>query len=112
MPATLYHNPRCSKSRQAKALLTEAGVAFEECLYLKADLTADHFAQLLTALGGQPVDHLRRGEAPFANLPADPSIEQVAQALAQDPILLERPVFVNEKGAVMGRPPEQVLTLI
>lgn len=112
MSATLYHNPRCSKSRQAKTLLTEAGIEFEECLYLKAELDAGHFEALLNALGGNPVDHLRKGEAAFKNLPAEPTLQQVAQAIAQDPILLERPVFSNEQGAVIGRPPERVMSLV
>ncbi|MGB0966491.1 MAG: ArsC/Spx/MgsR family protein [Litorivicinus sp.] len=109
---TLYHNPRCSKSRQAKALLDEAGADYSTCLYLKANLTADDFEAILRALGGEPRDHLRRGEDAFKALPADAGLTQIAQALAADPIMLERPVLISAKGAAVCRPPERVLALI
>lgn len=109
---TLYHNPRCSKSRQAKALLEEAGVEFTECLYLKAELDADHYAQLLQQLGGNPIAHLRKGEAAFKALAPDADVGQIAEALAKDPILLERPLLVTDKGALVCRPPEKVAELI
>lgn len=109
---TLYHNPRCSKSRQAKALLDEAGVDYQTRLYLKENLSVADFEGVLVALGGKPMDHLRRGEDAFARLPADAGIEQIAQALHADPILLERPVLVTAKGAAVCRPPERVLTLL
>lgn len=109
---TLYHNPRCSKSRQAKALLDDAGVDYETRLYLKENLSAADFEGLLRALGGQPMAHLRRGEDAFARLPADAGIEQVAQALQADPILLERPVLITPNGAAVCRPPERILALL
>jgi len=110
--ATLYHNPRCSKSRQAKALLDEAGIRYEECLYLKADLNAEHYRDLLIQLGGEPITHLRKSEQPFGLIPADADLDQIAQTLAEHPILLERPVLVTEQGAKVCRPPELVQTLI
>ena len=109
---TLYHNPRCSKSRQAKDLLEQAGVTFTECLYLKAELDANHYAALLQALGGNPMEHLRKGEAAYKDLPADADVTEVAHALAKDPILLERPLLVTDKGALVCRPPEKVAELI
>ena len=112
MTYSLYHNPRCSKSRQAKALLEEAHVEFEEVLYLQAGLDAEHYAALLTQLGEEPVTHLRKGEDAFKALPAGATLEQIAQAIEADPILLERPVLVSPKGALVCRPPERVQDLI
>ena len=112
MTYSLYHNPRCSKSRQAKALLEEAHVEFEEVLYLKAGLDAAHYAALLTQLGGEPVTHLRKGEDAFKALPDGATLEQIAQAIEANPILLERPVLVSPKGALVCRPPERVQDLI
>lgn len=112
MTYSLYHNPRCSKSRQAKALLEEANVNFEEVLYLKAGLDAAHFAALLTRLGGEPILHLRKSEEAFKRLPSGATLEQIAHAIEADPILLERPVFVSPKGALVCRPPERVQELI
>ena len=112
MTYSLYHNPRCSKSRQAKALLEEANVEFEEVLYLKAGLDAEHYAALLTRLGGEPVAHLRKGEDAFKALPAGATLDQIACAIEADPILLERPVLVSLNGALVCRPPERVQELI
>ncbi len=110
----LWHNPRCSKSRQALALLTEAGVSFETRLYLKEPPSKEEVAQLAKALGlsgDRIIDMVRTNEkdwAPYkAAAPAD-----LADAIAAAPILLQRPIFVVEGAAVFGRPPEAVLTLL
>ena len=108
MKPTLYHNPRCSKSRQAKALLQEKGIEFDEILYLKAELSAEDYLGLLNALGGQPIEHLRKGEAGFKTLTDLDDLAAVARALSADPILLERPVLRTEQGAWVCRPPERI----
>lgn len=110
----LYHNPRCTKSRQALALLTERGVDVKVVEYLKDPPTAADVTALLKKLGGKPGAALRKGEEPYAalGLSADSSAAEVARAIAAHPILLERPVLVIGDRAVIGRPPERVLELL
>lgn len=115
MSHQLLHNPRCSKSRQAKALLEEAGVAFELVEYLKQPLTKNELRQLCDKLGLAPLQMVRKGEDAFTQHglgQADVTDEQVLEAIATDPILLERPVFVTADRAVIGRPPEKVKELL
>lgn len=108
----LLHNPRCSKSRAARALLEARGVPFEERRYLEAPLTRDELADLRGRLGPDAA-WVRRGESAWAEagLPADPEPEALLDALAAHPILLERPIVVRGPRAVVGRPPERVLEL-
>lgn len=112
MTPTLYHNPRCSKSRQARALLEEQGLEFNEILYLKAGLTAQDFEAILAKLGGDPLTHLRKGEQAYALLPEGADRQGVAKLLEQHPILLERPVLITDKGALVCRPPERISELV
>lgn len=117
MPAsiTLLHNPRCSKSRAALALLHEHGVEPQVVEYLREPLTAAQIRQLLGQLGLSARALLRRGEAVYKTLGlADPDLSEDAliDAMAANPILIERPVAVRGQRAVIGRPPEQVLQLL
>lgn len=115
---TIYHNPRCSKSRETLALVTAAAERLGEPLeiieYLKTppDLTA--LTQLQHYLGLPARALLRDGETPYADLGlADPGLSDQAllQAVAAHPVLLQRPVVVRGERAVIGRPPESVLAL-
>lgn len=110
----IYHNPRCSKSRQALALLVEAGVEPEVVEYLKAPPNAKRVKELIERLGIEPHALLRKGEAPYSALGLSPNSTkaEVAKAIAEHPILLERPVVVVGDKAVIGRPPERVLELL
>ncbi len=111
----LLHNPRCSKSRQAKELLEEAGVSFEEVQYLKEPLTVDELRRLTQQLGISPIEMVRTKEEPFKKHGLDKegvTDEQVLAAIAADPILLERPIFIKGDKAVIGRPPERVNELL
>jgi arsenate reductase len=112
--AVLLHNPRCSKSRAAKALLEERGAAFEVRLYLEAPLSRDELAQLRRRLGRPVRDWVRRGEPAYAaaGLDADSDESAVLDAIAKHPELLERPILVAGERAVVGRPPERVLDLL
>lgn len=115
MNLVLYHNPRCSKSRQALALLQEQGLQPQLRLYLQDPLTAVELEQLLQQLDKQPAEVLRSGEAEYTELNlgrADVTPAEVIQALVAHPRLLERPILSNGTIAVIGRPPEQVLTII
>jgi len=110
----LLHNPRCSKSRQAKALLEERGAAFEERRYLEAPLSRDELADLAARLGRPVGEWIRRKEAAFAEAGLDAGSGDAAllDAIAEHPILLERPILVRGERARVGRPPEGLLALL
>lgn len=108
----LYHNPRCSKSRQALALLQERGVEPRIVDYLKAPPDAAELTHLLVLLGLKPRDLLRVKEAAEAGLDPAMSDADLLRGIAAHPAVLERPVFVHRGRAVIGRPPEKVLELL
>jgi arsenate reductase len=110
----IYHNPRCTKSREALALLEAHGVKPEVVEYLKTPLDAKQVKQLVKLLGVEPHALLRTKEAPYAELglSRDSSLDEIARAVAGAPILLERPIVVAGDKAVIGRPTENVLSLL
>lgn len=113
--AVFYHNPRCSKSRAALALLHEHDVEPEVVRYLETPPDETALRELLGQLGRTPLALMRRGEARYRELGlkgADVSDDDRIRAMAENPILIERPIFVTRGKAVIGRPPERVLELI
>lgn len=113
MTVTLYHNPRCSKSRQALALLREKGVSPTVVEYLNAPPTAAELKRILALLGLPPRALLRAKEAKEAGLD-DPALsdEALIERMAATPAVLERPIAVTNGRAVLGRPPERVLDIL
>ncbi|MEP6391807.1 MAG: arsenate reductase (glutaredoxin) [Halioglobus sp.] len=111
---TIYHNPRCSKSRNTLSLLKEKGVEPEIVLYLEAPLTAPELRELIAKLNIDAADLVRRGEAEYqeAGLGKESSEQDYIAAMAAHPRLIERPVVVCGSRAVLGRPPENVLDLL
>jgi arsenate reductase len=110
---TLWHNPRCSKSRAALALLQDRGVSFDVRLYLKDAPDADEVRALAHRIGRPVGDIVRRSEAAYRELNLkEADDETLARAVADNPILLERPILDTGRHAVIGRPPETILTLI
>lgn len=112
---TLYHNPRCSKSRAARALLEERGVALTVIEYLETPLDVPGLRAVLARLGIDARQLLRTGEPEYqALLLDDPKLDDDAllAAIAAHPRLLERPIAVRGERAVIGRPPERVLELL
>lgn len=112
---SIYHNPRCSKSRQALQLLEERGIHPEVILYLETPPTRRQLQELLKKLGIGPRELLRRGEAEYAerNLgAADLADAALIDAMVECPKLIERPIVVRGARAVIGRPPENVLELL
>ncbi len=110
-----YHNPRCSKSRQALALLHERGIAPELVAYLDSPPSPQVLEALLGKLGIGARELLRKGESEYAALGlADPALEDstLIAAMSAHPILIERPIFEHGDRAVIGRPPERVLELL
>ena len=115
MTVTIWHNPRCSKSRQTLALLQEKGVTPTIREYLKQPPSKAEVETLLDMVGGEPGALIRDGEAEFKALgkkKAEMSKTDIAKAIAAQPILLQRPIVVAGKKAAIGRPPEAVLPLL
>ena len=112
---TIFHNNRCSNSRGALALLREHGIEPNIVDYIATPLTAPELAELIAHLGVPVRDLLRSKEAQFKELGLDNaavSDVQLIEAVAQHPVLLNRPIVVTPKGAKLCRPPELVLELI
>ena len=111
---TLYHNPRCSKSRAALALLEEAGAQIDIVRYLETPPDRATLARLVAQLGIRPAELVRRGEDVFKAEYQGRDLDDKAwlDALATHPKLIERPIAVLGERAVIGRPPENVLTLL
>lgn len=114
MPVTIYHNPRCSKSRQTLALLQEKGLTPDIVEYLKNPLSVEDLVGLLKKLGLSPRELMRRGEAVYKEQGLknvdDDSV--LIAAMVENPVLIERPIVVNGSKAALGRPPEQVLDIL
>ena len=112
---TLYHNPRCSKSREALALLQAQGCTPEVVLYLETPPTAKQLKELLANLSIGARQLLRKTEDAYKELNlADEKLTEAAliKAMIANPKLIERPIFINGDKAVIGRPPETVLSIL
>ncbi|MBA1274455.1 arsenate reductase (glutaredoxin) [Stutzerimonas azotifigens] len=112
---TLYHNPRCSKSRGALELLEARGLAPTLVRYLDTPPSRDELKALLGKLGVSARDLLRTGEEQYRALNlSDPALDddQLIDAMAEHPKLIERPILIVGDKAVIGRPPERVLELL
>ncbi len=110
----IYHNPRCSKSRQTLQLLKDNGVNPEIVLYLDATPTAEELTSILKKLGKQPFEIIRKGEAIYKEHFKGKELtdEEWIAAMVQYPKLIERPIVVTEDNPALGRPPEDVLEII
>jgi arsenate reductase len=111
---TLWHNPRCSKSRAALALLQEAGAPLTLCRYLEDAPDLAELRRVQALLGGDVIDMMRSNEARFKELglTRKSDDEVLVAAMAENPILIERPIAITATRAIIGRPPEQVLDLL
>jgi len=105
--ATIYHNPRCSKSRETLALLQDAGADVTVVEYLKTPPSRDELARLYAKAGMSPREGLRTAEDEAKALKTA-SEDQILDAMVADPILIERPLVETDKGVRLGRPPEKV----
>ncbi len=113
MPLTIYHNPRCSKSRQTLDLLTAKGLTPTVVEYLKRPPSAAELTRIIAMLGVPARDILRKAEANDAGIAPDSMTEKdLIAAMARNPIVIERPIVVNNGKAALGRPPENVLKII
>jgi len=115
MSLTIYHNPRCSKSRQTLQLIEDSGISPKIVEYLKSPPTATELKDIIQTLGINPRELLRTKEAEYIacgldNMGLDD--ETIIEIMVSHPKLIERPIVVDGQRAVVGRPPEKVLDLI
>ena len=110
----IYHNPRCKKSRETLAIIRNKGVEPDIIEYLKEPLTVDQLQDMVEKLGINPSQLLRKGEAIYKEefKGKELSEEEWLYAMAEYPVLMERPVVVKGNEAVLGRPPENVNELL
>ena len=115
MALTIYHNPRCSKSRQTLQLLEARGVKPKIVEYLKEPPSSAELKAILKKLGMKPRDLLRQGEARYAELGLKEralSDDALIELMVENPILIERPIVVSGNKAAIGRPPETVREIL
>ncbi|MDQ6986348.1 MAG: arsenate reductase (glutaredoxin) [Mariprofundaceae bacterium] len=114
MAVTIYHNPRCSKSRATLALLEERGIEANIVEYLKTPPSVAELTRILTMLGKSPADLMRKGEDEYKSHISgkDLSDAETIALMVQYPKVIERPIVVNGDAAAVGRPPESVLDIL
>ena len=115
MSVNIFHNPRCSKSRQTLALLEEQGINPTIIEYLKTPITKDKLIEILSLLGLAPRDLMRKKEELYVEKDLDnPSLSdtELIDIMVKNPILIERPIVLANGKAALGRPPEQVLIIL
>jgi arsenate reductase (glutaredoxin) len=115
MSVTIYHNPRCSKSRQTLALLEENGVTPDVVLYLETPPDSATIKEIIAKLGLDSArDLMRKGESAYKEQNLKDVMEEATliQAMADTPILIERPIVIKGPKARIGRPPESVLEIL
>lgn len=115
MHVVIYHNPRCSKSRQTLQLLKDQGIEPEIIEYLKTPPDRKRLKEILKLLGMNPRDLMRTRESVYREAGLDDdglSEDQLLSAMIEHPVLMERPVVLANGKAALGRPPEKVLEII
>ncbi len=115
MSVTIYHNPRCSKSRQTLSLLQERGIEPTVIEYLNTPPSPEKLRGILAMLGLEPRELMRKKEAAYAEGSLDnPNLsdDDLIAAMVKHPILIERPIVLANDKAAIGRPPEQVLDIL
>ena len=111
----IYNNPRCSKSRATMELLEQRDVNVKVIRYLETPPSAEELELLLSKLGMEPRDLMRKGEKPYRDLNLEEDTKTRAdliEAMVKHPILIERPIVVNHEKVALGRPPENVLGIL
>lgn len=111
---TIYHNPRCSKSRQGVALLENSGKEFEVVKYLDNQLNYNQLETIISKLGIKPLDLVRKSETIWKSNYKGKQLsdKEIIQTMVDYPKLIERPIVINGDNAVIGRPTETILNII
>lgn len=115
MSTKIYHNPRCSKSRQTLELLNAAGIKAEVVEYLNTPPNAAELETILAGLGMEPRELMRKGQDEYKALGLDDeniSRDDLIKAMIENPVLIERPIVITDKGMAIGRPIENVKKII
>tara|TARA_B100000530_G_scaffold87013_1_gene52927 strand:- start:417 stop:764 length:348 start_codon:yes stop_codon:yes gene_type:complete len=115
MSVTIFHNPRCSKSRQTLSLIQEKNIDINIIEYLKTPPDISQLKQILKQLGYEPRQLMRKSEKIYKDLDLgneNKTTEDLVIAMAQNPILIERPIVLSGEKAAIGRPPESVLNIL
>lgn len=110
----IYHNPRCSKSRQGLAILEKNGVDFTIIKYLEEKITFEELSEIISLLDIKPLSLIRKGEQIWKDNFKGKELtdSEIINAMVTYPKLIERPIVVNKNQAVIGRPPEDILNII
>ena len=110
----IYHNPRCTKSRECLVFLEESGQEYEVIKYLENNPTFDELKSIIKKLNVKPIELVRRKEKIWIENFKDKTLsdDEIIQAMISNPLLIERPIVINEKKAVIARPLEKVGTII
>lgn len=111
---TIYHNPRCSKSRETLKLIEDSGAMVTVVEYLKASPSKDELEEVIEKLGIRPQELIRKGEAIYKEKFKGKNLtdEEWINAMVENPVLIERPIVIKGDKAVLGRPPESVKELL
>ena len=115
MSTTIYHNPRCSKSRETLTLLRQQGIEPSVVEYLKQPPSSNELQTILKQLGTSPRQLLRKGESDYKELKLSDttlSDQQLISAMVSHPKLIERPIVIHNNKAALGRPPENILEIL
>lgn len=115
MTSTILHNPKCSTSRNALALMQASGETFKVVEYLKTPPSRDYLVELLAKMQMSPRELMRSKEAVFTELGLDnPDVtdDQLIDAMVEHPILINRPIVITDKGAVLCRPLENIFDVL
>ena len=115
MTLIIYHNPRCSKSREVLAVLDENGIDYNVYKYMENIITAEVIYDLLEKLGYQSAQELMRKKESIyksLNLKLETNEKNLVKAMVENPKLIERPILINGNKAIVGRPPEEILQII
>ena len=110
----IYHNPRCSKSRQGLSILAESRLPFEIIKYLETPLSEIELTKIIALLNIDPIDLVRKNELIWKEKYRNQQLtdQEIISAMVQNPRLIERPIIINNGKAVIGRPPEIIKTIL
>ena len=110
----IYHNPRCSKSRQGLAILEASKLSFNTIRYLETPISKEELGEIIKLLGIAPIELVRKNEAIWKENYKGKSLSdsEIITAMVENPKLIERPIVINNGKAVIGRPPELIKTIL
>jgi len=111
---TIYHNPRCSKSRECKNILDTTKKEYTVVKYLDDRISEEKLRELISLLKIRPIELVRKQEAIWKSTYKNKNLsdDEVIKAMINEPKLIERPIVINGDKAIIGRPPEKVLTIV